>query len=95
MDPTARIEGQWSYDRTKAHGSYGLQEAHQSDPYSIARTPEDPLIQDSLNDAQDNQVITPRLTPEEDLERRAAKVASKLSTKDHLMTNVLGSLRKG
>ena len=47
------------------------------------------------DDAQDDQVTTPRLTPEEDLERRAAKVASKLSTKDHLMTNVLGSLRKG
>ena len=30
MDPTTRIEGQWSYGRTKAHGSYGLQEAHQS-----------------------------------------------------------------
>ena len=40
-------------------------------------------------------MTTPRLTPEEELERRAAKVASKLSTKDHLMTNVLGSLRKG
>ena len=40
-------------------------------------------------------MTTPRLTPEEELERRAAKVASNLSTKDHLMTNVLGSLRKG
>ena len=40
-------------------------------------------------------MTTPRLTPEEELERRAAKVASKLSTKDHLMTNVVGSLRKG
>ena len=39
-------------------------------------------------------MTTPRLTPEEELERRASKVASKLSTKDHLMMNVLGSLRK-
>ena len=45
--------------------------------------------------AQDDQVTAPRLTPEEELERRAAKIASKLTTKDHLMTNVLGSLRKG
>ena len=29
------------------------------------------------------------------MERRAAKIASKLTTKDHLMKNVLGSLRKG
>ena len=47
------------------------------------------------DDAQDDQVTTPRLTPEEELECRADKVSSKLSTKDHLMTNVLGSLRKG
>ena len=44
--------------------------------------------------AQDDQVTTPRLTPEEELERRAAKIASKLSTKGHLMKNMLGSLRK-
>ena len=46
-------------------------------------------------DAQDDQVSAPQLTPEEELERRAAKIASKLSTKGHLMTNVLGSIRKG
>ena len=47
------------------------------------------------DDAQDDQVTAPQLYLEEELERRATKVASKLSTKDHLMTNVLGSLRKG
>ena len=29
------------------------------------------------------------------MERRAAKIASKLSTKGHLMKNVLGSIQKG
>ena len=47
------------------------------------------------DDAQDDQVTAPQLTPEEELERCAAKIASKLTTKGHLMTNVLGSLRKG
>ena len=47
------------------------------------------------DDAQDDQVTTPRLTPEEEFERRAAKVSSKLSTKDHLMMNVLVSLKGG
>ena len=45
--------------------------------------------------AQDDQVTAPQLTPEEELERRAAKIASMLTTKDHPMKNVLGSLRKG
>ena len=47
------------------------------------------------DDAQDDQVTAPRLTPEEELEHRAAKIASKLSTKGHLMKNVLGSIQKG
>ena len=45
----------------------------------------------ALDEAQDDQVTAPHLTPEEELERRAAKIASKLTTKDHLMKNVLGS----
>ena len=36
--------------------------------------------------AQDDQVTTPQLTPEEELERRATKIASKLTTKDHTST---------
>jgi len=48
-----------------------------------------------INGARDDQVSTPHLTPEEELERRAANIASKLTIKDHLMNNVLGSLRKG
>ena len=47
------------------------------------------------DDAQDDQVTAPQLTTEEELERRAAKIASKLSTKGHLMKNVLGSIQKG
>ena len=35
------------------------------------------------------------MTIEELLERRAAKVASKLKHQQHVMENVLGSLRKG
>ncbi len=56
------------------------------------------LVQDqeqAQDDAQDDQVTTPRLTPEEELERRAAKIAPQLSTKGHLMKNVLGSIQKG
>ncbi len=45
--------------------------------------------------AQDNQVNPPPSTSEEELERRAAKIASKLTTQGHLMENVFGSLRKG
>ena len=40
-------------------------------------------------------MTAPQFTPEEELERRATNIASKLSNKDHLLTNVLGSLRKG
>ena len=40
-------------------------------------------------------MTTPHLTPEEELERRAAKIASNLTTKGHLMENVVGSVRKG
>ena len=47
------------------------------------------------DDAQDDKVSAPQPTPEEELEHRAAKIASKLTTKDHLMKNVLGNLRKG
>ena len=47
------------------------------------------------DDAHDDQVTTPQLSLGEQLEHRAAKIASKLTTKDHLMKNVLGSLRKG
>ena len=47
------------------------------------------------DDAQYYQVSAPQLTPEEELEYRAAKIASNITTKDHLMTNVLGSIRKG
>ena len=49
----------------------------------------------ALDDAQDDQVNPPPSTSEEELERRAAKIASKLTTKGHLMENVVGSLRKG
>ena len=45
--------------------------------------------------AQDDQVNLPPSTPEEELERRAAKIASKLTTQGHLMENMVGSLRKG
>ena len=45
--------------------------------------------------SQDDQVSPPLFAPEEELERRAAKVASKLTTKGHLMENMVGSLRKG
>ena len=46
--------------------------------------------------AQDDQVVTPSpSTSVEELERRAAKIASKLTTKGHIMENVVGSLRKG
>ena len=47
------------------------------------------------DNAQDDQVTPPHSTSEEELERRAAKIASKLTTKGHLMENVVGSLRKG
>ncbi len=67
-----------------------------SDAQGQAPSPEQVQDQAQVHDgAQDDQVTTPQLTTEEELERRAAKIASKLSTKDHLMTNVLGSLRKG
>ena len=44
--------------------------------------------------AQDNQ-DDPQMPIEELLEHRAAKVASKLERQQHVMENVLGSLRKG
>ena len=47
------------------------------------------------DDAQDDQVNPPPSTSEEELERRAAKIASKLTTQGHLMENVVGSLRNG
>ena len=47
------------------------------------------------DDAHDDQVTAPQLSLEEQLERRAAKIAYKLTTKGHLMTNMLRSLRKG
>ena len=47
------------------------------------------------DDTQDNQVNPPPSTSEEELECHAAKIASKLTTKGHLMENVVGSLRKG
>ena len=47
------------------------------------------------DDAQDDQVTPPLFTSEEDLEHHAAKIASKLTIKGHLMENVVGSLRKG
>ena len=37
----------------------------------------------------------PPFTSEEELERRAAKIASKLTTKGHLMENVVVSLGRG
>ena len=47
------------------------------------------------DDAQENQVNPPPSTSEEELERHAAKIASKLTTQGHLMENVVGSLTKG
>ena len=57
---------------------------------------EQPQYQEQAqDDTQDDQLTAPQLTPEDELERRAAKIASQLTTKDHLMTNVLARLRKG
>ena len=41
------------------------------------------------------QVTKPQLSMEEILERRAAKIASKLRVKQHLLKNVYGSLKRG
>ena len=52
-------------------------------------------LEQAQDGAQDDQVTAPQLTTEDELERRAAKIASKLSTKGHLMKNVLGSNLRG
>ena len=47
------------------------------------------------DDVEDDQDDDPQMHIEELLERRAAKVASKLKNQQHVMENVPGSLRKG
>ena len=49
-------------------------------------------LEQAQDGAQDNQVNPPPSTSEEELERRAAKSASKLTAKGHLMVNLVGSL---
>ena len=57
--------------------------------------PSEEVQDQAQDDARDDQVSPPLFTPEEELDCRAAKVASNLTTKGHLMKNVPGSLRKG
>ena len=65
-------------------------------PFQQVQDQEHAQDQEQAQDgAQDDQVTPPPLTSEEELEHRAAKIASKLTTKGHLMENVVGSLRKG
>ena len=45
--------------------------------------------------AQDDQLSAPQLSLEEQLERRAAKVASRLASREHQMENILGSIKRG
>ena len=47
------------------------------------------------DDAQDAQDDPPLVTSKELLERRAAKIASKLKHQQHVMENVYGSLKRG
>src|SRR6187399_653443 len=46
-------------------------------------------------DAQDDQLNAPQLSLEEQLERRAAKVASRLASNEHHIENILGSIKRG
>ena len=52
-------------------------------------------LEQAQDGTQDNHVDPPPSTAEEELERLAAKISSKLTTQGHLMENVVGSLRKG
>ena len=65
-------------------------------PFEQVQDHEQAQDQEQAHDgAQDDQVNPPQLTTEEELERRAAKIASKLTTKGHLMINVLEAYKRG
>ena len=49
----------------------------------------------ALDVAQDDQLSAPKLSLEEQLERRAAKVASRLASNEHHIENILGSITRG
>jgi hypothetical protein len=76
------------------------QDQGQDQPHDDGDAPRD--AQDQVHDseqaqdgAQDNQDSAPQMPMEGLLERRAAKIASKLKHQGHVMENVYGNLKRG